>query len=203
MDIFRSTLIGISIGAIPGIIFFEIIRRTLTQGFFSGFLLSIGELIGNFLVLLLIYFGLSQFFTFKITSIVLYVLGTFILGYIGISALRLKKENIEQSYKSKSIHHNSLIAGFSIAITNPVAIALWLSLVGSYLTETSRLNIVINLFFLAFGLVLFYLVMVTVVNLTKHKIPEKYILLLSKLFGLILLFYSVSFLYRFIQLILA
>lgn len=200
MDIFRSTLIGISIGAIPGIIFFEIIRRTLTQGFFSGFLLSIGELIGNFLVLLLIYFGLSQFFTFKITSIILYILGTFILSYIGISALRLKKENIEQSYKSKSTRHNSLIAGFSIAITNPVAIALWLSLVGSYLT-LSKISAVINLFFLAFGLVLFYLVMVTAVSLTKHKIPEKYILLLSKLFGLILLFYSISFLYKFFKLI--
>lgn len=101
MDIFRSILIGISIGVIPGIIFFEIIRRTLAYGFLSGFLLSIGELIGNFLVLLLIYFGLSQFFTFKITSIILYLLGTLILGYIGISALKLKKENIEKSYKNK------------------------------------------------------------------------------------------------------
>lgn len=200
MDIFKSTLIGISIGAIPGIIFFEIIRRTLTKGFFSGFLLSIGEFVGNFLVLLLIYFGLSQLFTFKLTNLVLYIIGAIILGYIGISAFKLTKENIEKSYNGKNIDRNSLVAGFSIAITNPVAIALWLSLVGSYISGTSRVNAVINLFFLAFGLVLFYLVMVTIVNLTKHKIPTKYILLLSKLFGVILLAYSISFLYQFIKL---
>lgn len=101
MDIIKSTLIGISIGAIPGIIFFEIIRRTLTKGFFSGFLLSVGEFIGNFLVLLLIYFGLSQLFTFKFTNIVLYVTGALILGYIGISALKLTNKNIEKPTTKK------------------------------------------------------------------------------------------------------
>ncbi len=201
MDIFKSMLIGISIGAIPGIIFFEIIRRTLVKGFFSGILLSIGEFIGNFLVLLLIYFGLSQLFTFKLTNVLLYVAGALILGYIGISAFKLTKENIEKSYNSKNVNRSSLLAGFSIAITNPLAIALWLSLVGSYISETSRVNAIINLFFLAFGLVLFYFVMVTVVNLTKHKIPTRYILLLSKLFGIILLSYSISFLYKFFKLI--
>ncbi len=200
MDILKSTLIGISIGAIPGIIFFEIIRRTLTKGFFSGFLLSIGEFVGNFLVLLLIYFGLSQFFTFKLTNILLYIAGALILSYIGINAFKLTKENIEKSYNSKNVDRNSFFTGISIAITNPVAIALWLSLVGSYISGLSKINAIMNLFFLAFGLVLFYLVMVTVVNLTKHKIPTKYILLLSKLFGVILLFYSISFLYKFFKL---
>ena len=202
MDIVKSTIIGISIGAIPGIIFFEIIRRTLTRGFLSGILLSIGEFVGNFLVLLLIYFGFSQFFAFRLTSILLYLIGSFILGYIGINALKLTKENIEQSYKKKEIAQSSLVAGFLIAITNPLAIALWLSLVGSYIQGLSKVSAIINVFFLAFGLVIFYFGMVTAVNMTKHKIPTKYILLLSKLFGIILLSYSVSFLYKFSKLIL-
>lgn len=202
MDILKSTLIGISIGAIPGIIFFEIIRRTLTQGFLSGCLLSIGEFLGNFLVLLLIYFGLSQLFTFKITNLLLYIVGAFILSYIGINAFKLTKGNIEESYNKKTLDRNSILAGFSIAITNPVAIALWISLVGSYITEVSRVNAIINLFFLAFGLVLFYLVMITVIHFTKHRIPAKYILLLSKMFGLILLSYSISFIYKFLKLFL-
>ena len=201
MDIVKSTIIGISIGAIPGIIFFEIIRRTLTRGFLSGILLSIGEFVGNFLVLLLIYFGFSQFFAFRLTSILLYLIGSFILGYIGINALKLTKENIEQSYKKKEIAQSSLVAGFLIAITNPLAIALWLSLVGSYIQGLSKVSAIINVFFLAFGLVIFYFGMVTAVNMTKHKIPTKYILFLSKLFGAILLFYSASFLYNFLKLI--
>ncbi|MBU1031418.1 LysE family transporter [Patescibacteria group bacterium] len=201
MDILKSTLIGISIGAIPGIIFFEILRRTLTKGFLSGFLLSIGEFLGNFLVLLLIYFGFSQLFTLKLTNVLLYLIGSLILGYIGIIAFKLTKENIEQSYKQKVVDRSSLVAGFLIAITNPVAIALWLSLVGSYIQKLSKTSAVINIFFLAFGLVIFYFAMVTVVNLTKRKIPTKYILLLSKLFGAVLLFYAISFLYNFLKLI--
>lgn len=202
MDIFKSILIGISIGAIPGIIFFEIIRRTLIRGFLSGFLLSIGEFIGNFLVLLLIYFGFNQLFAFKLTNVLLYLTGAIILGYIGIGAFKLTEGNIEKPYNNKHVNQNSLLAGFSIAITNPVAIALWLSLVGSYISGVSKMDAIINMFFLAFGLVFFYLIMVTVVNFTKHKIPTKYILLLSKLFGIILLFYSISFLYKFIKLVL-
>ena len=62
MGFFESILIGISIAAIPGPIFFELIRRTLTRGFWSGALLSVGEFIGNLALLMLIFFGVSNFF---------------------------------------------------------------------------------------------------------------------------------------------
>jgi threonine/homoserine/homoserine lactone efflux protein len=69
MGIFESILIGISIAAIPGPIFFELIRRTLTKGFWSGALLSVGEFLGNFILLLLIFFGISNFLTYNLSKI--------------------------------------------------------------------------------------------------------------------------------------
>lgn len=47
MAYLASLILGISLAAIPGPIFFELIRRTLTRGFWSGALLSVGEFLGG------------------------------------------------------------------------------------------------------------------------------------------------------------
>ena len=95
--IFESLLIGISIAAIPGPIFFELIRRTLTKGFLHGAILVMGEFSGNLLLLILIFLGVSHFLTANIAKIILFIIGGSILVKLGISAIQVKSEAIEQS----------------------------------------------------------------------------------------------------------
>ena len=58
----ESLIIGVSIAAIPGPIFFELVRRTLSKGLADGILLVLGEFSGNFVLLLVVFFGVFHFF---------------------------------------------------------------------------------------------------------------------------------------------
>lgn len=201
-NIIQSIIIGISIAAIPGPIFFELVRRTLTKGFWSGVLLSVGEFLGNFILLFLIFFGLSSFLNHPTFQMLLYVLGGVILIWLGIVALRLKEKDIDKSYTNEGKSNNSILVGFSIAVSSPIVIALWFSLSGSYLTRlASPFLAFLNIFFITFGFVIFFFSLASVIHYTRHKIPSKYVILLSKIFGFILLGYGVSFLYKFLILL--
>lgn len=203
MGIFKSILIGISIAAIPGPIFFELARRTLTRGFWSGALLSVGEFIGNFILLILIFSGVSNFLSYEPSKIILYLVGSAILIWLGIAAIKLKKENIEKSYSKEIKKNNSIFVGFSIAVTSPIVIALWISLSGSYLAQfTTKIVAFLNIFFIAFGFLIFFFPLAGIIYYSRHKISTKYVVFLSKVFGIILLVYGSSFLYQFVKLLL-
>ncbi|MDP3244103.1 MAG: LysE family transporter [bacterium] len=201
-NIIQSIIIGISIAAIPGPIFFELVRRTLTKGFWNGALLSVGEFLGNFTLLILIFYGISSFLNYPVFQMLLYVLGGAILAWLGIIALKLKEENIDKSYTDAGKSSNSIFVGFTIAVSSPIVIALWFSLSGSYLAKfTSPFTAFLNIFFIAFGFIIFFFSLAAIIHYTRHKIPSKYVILLSKIFGLILLGYGGSFIYKFFTLL--
>jgi len=203
MSIFQSLLLGISLAAIPGLVFFELIRRTLTKNYKSSVLIIIGVFIANFLTLGLAFLGLSYFLTYNISKIILYLIGSGILIWLGISAFKVKKEEIEESYKKKITKHSSIFLGMVLAAANPIYIAFTISLAGSYFMQfSSYAAAFLNILFLDLGVVIVYSSLIAIVHYTKHKISTKYILLLSKIFGLVLLGYAALFLYQFAKLIL-
>ena len=204
MGIFESLFIGISIAAIPGPVFFELARRTLIKGFWSGTLINIGQFLANIVLLVLIFFGVDPFLTSTASKAILYLIGSSILIWLSISAFRLKSKDIEESYNKKIAYNNSFFAGFGIAIANPIVIAFWISLSGSYFMQfNSKYIAFINIISTAFGFVVFYTLLTAIVHFTKHKIPPKYIILLSRIFGIVLIVYGISFLYKLANLLLA
>ncbi len=203
-DFFRSIFIGISVAAIPGPIFFELVRRTLSRGFTFGSLLSVGEFFGNFLLLSLIFLGVSNFFTQTIVQETLFLCGAGVLGFLAVSALRLKRNDVEMSYSKTSKGGSSIVAGFLISLSSPIVVALWISLSGSYLAKFTTSGVVfLHIFLIAFGIMLFYFGLATLLYLTRSRISPHYVVLLSKIFGLVLLGYSFYFLYQLVRMILS
>lgn len=201
MAIFESISIGFSIAAIPGPIFFEIVRRVLTKNFWSGISTSIGAFIGYSMILLTIFFGISAFLTSTIAEIILFIIGGSILVWLGVRALRLKKEKVEKSYKNKISSKSSVLVGMSIAVSSPIVIGFWISLSGSYLAQFSKTLAFLNIFCITLGFVLFHLLLASFVQITRHKIPSKHILILSRIFGVILIGYGLNFYYNLWQIL--
>lgn len=200
INFLESILLGFLIAAIPGPIFFEIVRRVLTKNFWSGMSISIGDFIGNFLILLLIFFGISKFLTSPSSQIILFIIGGGILIWLGISALKIKKEEINKSYKNKISRKNSILLGFGIAVSSPIVIAFWISLSGSYLLQFASKNLAfLHIFFISLGFVFFHIILSSIIHFTKHKIAPKYVVFLSKIFGIILIMYGCNFLYKLIS----
>ncbi len=204
MAYIESLLLGFSLAAIPGPIFFEVFRRTLTKGFWSGALLSVGEFLANFSILMLTFFGIQSFLLYRPVKLVLFLLGSAILIWIGITAIKIKKEDIEKASKKSVSKNNSIIVGFGLAIASPLAIAVWISIGGAYLAQyTSKLLSFINILLLALGVMLFFFTLASIIHFTRHKIPTKYILWFSKIFGIVLIGYGLYFLYQFIILLMS
>lgn len=204
MAYIESLLLGFSLAAIPGPIFFEVFRRTLTKGFWSGALLSVGEFLANFLILMLTFFGIQSFLLYKPVKLVLFLLGSAILIWIGITAIKIKKENIEKASQKSVSKNNSIIVGFGLAIASPLAVAVWISIGGAYLAQyTSKLLSFINILLLALGVMLFFFTLASIIHFTRHKISTKYVLWFSKIFGIVLIGYGLYFLYQFIILLIS
>ncbi|HVX57864.1 MAG TPA: LysE family transporter [Candidatus Saccharimonadales bacterium] len=190
VKLFESLLIGASIAAIPGPIFFELIRRTLTVGMRNGVILVFGEFTANCALLSLIFFGVSHFLTDGTVRTILYIVGGCILFTVSFEALRLTERDIEASYKSDDtkLEREAFLAGFSISFTNPLLIALWISLSGSYLNALNSKSLAfVNIVLIAFGFLVFFVPLAWVVHKIRHKIPPPRVVLLSRVFGVVLI----------------
>ncbi len=204
MGYIESLLIGISLAAIPGPVFFETVRRSLMRGFWSGALISVGEFVGNFVLLLLIFFGASFFLNYLLTKIILSISGGAILIWLAVLAFKLKESDVQKSYSEKKFDKNSLAAGFVLAVTNLITVALFISLAGSYLAQyTTKALAFINIFLIVLGAPIFFFSLAALVNYTKDKVKPLYIVWISRIFGAILLFFGANFLYQFAKLILS
>lgn len=195
MGLLESLLIGFAVAAIPGAVFFEVIRRTLTRGLYYGVLLAVGEFIGHVLILLLIFFGISSFLTHPTANIAFYLIGSILMLWLSISAFRVKRNHIEKHYRRKLTKDDSIFVGFGISVTDPFIIALWISLSGSYLLQYATPIALINILFIALGFLVFFIPAALIVNSKKDKISSKYVIWFSRISGIMLLFTAISFLY--------
>ena len=201
MAYIESILLGFSLAAIPGPIFFEVVRRTLSNGFWSGALLSVGEALANLTILMLTFFGVQNFLLYKPVKSALFLLGSIVLVWIGILAMKMKKEDIEKESKKGVSKNNSVLVGFGLAIASPLAIAVWISIGGAYLARySSKFSSLANMMLLALGVMLFFFALASIIHFTRHKISTSYIIKFSKFFGIVLAVYGLYFLYRFIEL---
>ncbi len=121
---------------------------------------------------------------------------------VGNLCIKIKKEEVDKSYKNKLNSNNSILVGLGIAISSPIVIAFWISLSGSYLAQFTTKNIAfLNIFYITFGFVFFHVILASIIHFTKHKIPSKHIITLSNIFGIILICYGLNFFYKLSQII--
>lgn len=186
----ESVILGFSLAAIPGPIFFEVARRTLLRGFWSGALLSVGEFLANLAILALTFFGLSPFLEEKSVKVILFIIGGAILVWIGILGWRISKEQL--SIKQQKEHQgNPVFVGASLALASPLAISVWASVGGSYLAQyTSAFEAGMNMVLLAIGVMLFFFALATIIHKTRHKLREQHMMTIAKMFGVILIGYG-------------
>jgi threonine/homoserine/homoserine lactone efflux protein len=198
IKLLESLLIGASIAASPGPIFFVLVRRTLAKGFRQGILVALGEFSGNFLLLFTIFFGASQYFNNHTAKTVFYVIGSLILAWNSSKAFRLSTSDVNVGYhdNTSKTERSSYLTGLVIAVTNPDMYALWISLSNSYLKSLpSHVLAFTNILFITVGFLVFFIPLAYIVSKTRHRISADKLVLLSKIAGVLLLAYSIRMLY--------
>ncbi len=131
---FLSSVAVISLSGVmmPGPMFAVAVTRSYRSQF-AGTKMALGHAIVEIPLMLLIYFGLAQFFDEKPVQIALYLVGGSILVWMGASMFRKRNQSVN---KARDLPYNSVLAGVITSAANPLFF-LWWAVVGSMLIMKS------------------------------------------------------------------
>lgn len=129
-------LLGLSLAAPIGPINAAVLDRGIKKGFFHAWVVGLGALIADALLMILIYFGLVHFLTTPFMKTFLWLFGCFILLYSGIESLIDAGKIKGEAYRNEVTLSKSFFSGFFLSITSPLSILFWLGIYGSVLAET-------------------------------------------------------------------
>ena len=112
----------------PGPMFAVVVAKGYKSQF-AGAKMALGHAIVEIPLMLLIYFGLAQFFDREPVQIALFLAGGSLMVWMGISMLRKSRLSVEES---RELPYNSVLAGVVTSAANPFFF-LWWAAVGSML----------------------------------------------------------------------
>ena len=179
---------GIILSAVIGPVSLEMVKRGLAGGFWPSFSLRLGGAIGNTLCLFLTYFGLVKFLDNPTFTFYLTIVSVAILVYLAYNAIFKTVDGANKSLGDS----NSLFLGFNLAVFNPVAFALWPSIISANLKYADTVNFAFfaSHILVIVGVLLYGAVLSLTVSILKTRFNVKYLGLVSKISGACLLFFA-------------
>jgi threonine/homoserine/homoserine lactone efflux protein len=208
--IWYGWLLGVGISIVLfGPAFFLLVNTSIRDGFSRGVLLSLGVFISDLVLVLLIHFGLSNFYD----SVLFKVVFSFIAGIAmliwGYKTIKGKYRNFLAEMHVQSSKKGSLLKGFLMNILNPFAFVLWtttLANLSSHYEPTEpdyKLKVAIAAISMLFGL----LSMDVIKSFTFHRvgkyIPNRWFFRVQFIIGLILLIAGGYFMFHGVNMMMA
>lgn len=129
-------VLGLSLAAPIGPINAAQLDKGIKQGFLHAWVVGIGALIADVILMALIYFGVIHFLTTPFMKTFLWLFGCFILLYTGIESLISAGKINENASRSEDTLMRSFFSGFAMSISSPLTILFWVGIYGSVLAET-------------------------------------------------------------------
>ncbi|MCP8969469.1 LysE family translocator [Ectobacillus ponti] len=191
-------VLGLSLAAPIGPMNVEVMKRGLTEGFLSSWLVGLGGLTGDILLLLAIYFGFAGFMQLTIVQIVMYAAGSLMLGYLAYDSMKgaFSSRLALLSGGNSGHSRSSFVTGLIIAVANPLSLLFWFGIYGSSLQTLAASSWMFSLvcsFAVILGLFLWNLNIVLTVHFSKRLMNEKFIRGITFAAGMCLFGFSIHF----------
>ncbi|MGK7378730.1 LysE family translocator [Planococcus sp. 1R117A] len=134
-------ILGFSLSVPVGAITIEMVKRGIQGGFMHAWMVGVGGMSADVVLMLLIYYGISGFLTSFAAQTVLWLFGFVVLMYLGTEsirdAFRITGIDAMNAGKSETLA-GAYLTGFAIAISNPLNIVFWIGIYGAVLTSTPQ-----------------------------------------------------------------
>ncbi|MGI5840274.1 MAG: LysE family translocator [bacterium] len=136
--ILTGMVIGLSVAAPVGPTSIELIKRGLRSGFGDAWMVGLGAATADAAYLILATLGVAPLITkFPAVKLAMWLFGFLVLGYLGWSGIkdfrRGSAPDLETGGAART-DRSSYLFGLAITLTNPMTIALWLSIAGGVLS---------------------------------------------------------------------
>ncbi|HJV31711.1 MAG TPA: LysE family transporter, partial [Bacillales bacterium] len=196
--IIHYMVLGLSLAAPIGPMNIEVLNRGFKEGFLSSWLVGLGGLTGDLILLIFIFFGLQDFMQNIIIQSLMYIIGVILLSYLGVTSIyNALKKSFKQPDNARSKARNAYFSGFLISLANPISLIFWFGIYGTSLqiltsTQSISFSILCSFAILA-GLFLWNLNLVLTVFFSKRIMNEKIMRVITFIAGISLLYFSVRF----------
>lgn len=199
-DLVSYILLGFSLSVPVGAITVEMIKRGLVKGFWHAWFVGVGGMSADVVLMLLIYFGVADLLTGPAAQITIWLCGFVVLVYLGIGSIREAFRKIElgpgRESRSDSLA-KAYLAGFVIALSNPLNIIFWISIYGSVLASALQTvdggKVLIYSCAIFIGIAIWDLVIAGSVHLGRGFAGKQFMKWFSVAAGLALIGFGLSF----------
>ncbi|MCA0971688.1 LysE family translocator [Halobacillus litoralis] len=132
-------LLGVTLSAPMGPINAAQLDKGIRFGFIHAWLIGLGAMIADALMMLMIFFGISNWLDRPFIQTFLFAFGFFVLCYTGIeSIVKASAPSPSAEGLAREPRRRSFLSGFLLAISNPLNLLFWLGIYGSMLAQTAE-----------------------------------------------------------------
>jgi len=195
--IFQNILLGASLAAPVGPVSIEMIQRGLLRGFWASFSVRIGGALGNFLCLLVVYYGLPKTIDHPMVQLSIWILGAAFLFFIGLRGIIKASKQRLLTKDPGDIGSNGLLVGLGLSLTSPVGILWWLGMFAAVISTEEASLLVSSTVIL--GVLLWGAVLALIASFARRFVKERYLKWVSYLGGILLMGYGVYFVIKAFQ----
>ena len=191
-------LVGLGFIIFLGPVFFYLLKNALEKGFWVGFFIALGIVIGDLVCLVICSFGAVPFFNNPNNQFWIGIIGSCILLGLGIKFL-VKPESKTKSAESpipqkisKTNYVTYFVQGFLINFVNPFVFVIWIGIIGYAETEYGYGKDMLAFFIAALlGIFSTDLLKAYFAHKIKKFLTKKFMRNLSRVFGVILIVFGV------------
>ncbi|EOV9527431.1 LysE family transporter [Bacillus cytotoxicus] len=202
--LFSYVLLGVSLSAPVDPINVAQINKGIKNGFLSAWLVGVGAMLADVMMMFLIYFGVSTYLTTPIAKLMIWVFGFFTLLYLGYESIRDASKQVDSIENEEKEHPmKSFAAGFFIAISNPLNIVFWIGIYGAVLTSAigtvGKEKALLYSIMIFVGIMIWDLFMATTIHFGRKFVNDRIMKWISLAAGIILVGFGMYFGYEAVQ----
>lgn len=189
----KGIFIGIMFGVPVGVVGIITIQRTLSRGFWAGFVSGLGSSFADVVYASISIFGLTIIsdFLLKYQEIIC-IIGCILIIFIGIQTMK-KNNNLSKQSKIKTNSSSSFLSSFMITLTNPATILSFMIIFSTFGVsgDTHFMNKLLLVMGILIGTGVWWILLSGTVKWSQKLLTDSFYNKLNQWFGLAIIILGV------------
>ncbi|MEK4486567.1 LysE family transporter [Psychrobacillus sp. FSL H8-0484] len=191
-------ILGVSLAAPIGPVKATLLNTGIKNGFFHAWFFGLGAIATDILYMLMVYFGVGQFIDNPFMKTFLWSFGFFVLMYTGIeNLLTLHTISMDPKFRKVIRLRHSFLAGFLLALLNPLTILFWLGIYGSILVggggSLTGFEVILFSITILLGITLVDLTMATISSGSRKLLSNSFLKTISIISSISMIGFGIYF----------
>lgn len=200
--LFTYILLGFSIALPVGTITVEMTKQGLKNGFMHGWIVGLGGMTVDLLLIIALYLGLASILSLPIIQVIMWLVGALFLCYVGYDSIKNADHDITLAGEKKTKSLSSSYKNGLLVAVSPGNLVFWVSVFGTVLADSFDQSNKGSFLIVGLGIMLGILIhdlgLMTIVATTRKAMNRTAIKWVTICAGVVLIGFAGYFFYQFV-----